>query len=69
MKFTPADRADPMWQRLRAYIVERIEYHRTQNDNDLTPEQTAKVRGRIAELTGILRLSEDRPEEFKPEEF
>lgn len=61
-RITPAQRMSPLWLDLSAHLRERLASLRVQNDNvNLTPEKTAVLRGRIAELNSILGLSEDRP--------
>lgn len=55
----PLDQSDfttATWMKLRAYCEKEIETLRKQNDGDLPPEITAKTRGRIAELKGLLAL-------------
>ena len=61
MNITAADRDSPVWRWLIAHLEERIDVLRRQNDNDLTPEQTSKLRGQILELARLLRLDKDRP--------
>jgi hypothetical protein len=61
VKFDPADLQNPLWIRLRADFEQRIAEHRLANDADQTPETTAKLRGRIEELKGLLRLADDQP--------
>jgi hypothetical protein len=49
-----------VWLKLEAHLNERLSALRTNNDGDLTPEQTAKTRGRIAFAKEILALAEQR---------
>lgn len=60
-RLTSADRASPLWQRLRAHLEQRLAKYRTRNDGALAPEDTAHLRGRIAVLKDLLALEEDRP--------
>lgn len=61
-RITPAQRMSPLWMDLSAFLRDRLESLRVQNDNlNLTPEKTQVLRGRIAELNMILGLSEDKP--------
>jgi len=60
------DLASPVWQKLRVYLQARIDSHRRKNDNDLSPEATAKLRGRLAEAQLILKL--ENPRTVMPED-
>ena len=40
--------------RLKAYLQERLEQLRSENDADVSPERTANTRGRIAEIKTLL---------------
>lgn len=59
---TPADRASDCWRHIKKHCEERLQALRTKNDNSLTPEQTAKVRGSIAEMKHLLSLATEKPE-------
>lgn len=61
-----AERRDALWLRLKAYMEGRLQQHRVSNDSDKTPDATAKLRGRIAELNYLIDL--DRPVEHVPVE-
>jgi hypothetical protein len=50
------DRHSPTWAKLRRHLEARITELRRQNDSDADPMKTAKLRGRIAELKGLLSL-------------
>jgi hypothetical protein len=63
---TREERASPLWARVREILEERIAKHRLANDSDRPPEETAKLRGRIAELKDLLKLEKDPPQ--APEE-
>jgi hypothetical protein len=57
------DLESPTWHRLSEYLEKRLARLREQNDGDQSEADTAKLRGRIAELKLILSLSKtDRPE-------
>lgn len=47
------------WQKVEAYINNRLDTLRANNDADLDPIQTALVRGRIRELKALVDLSKD----------
>lgn len=61
MKLTEAEKISALWIRLHAHLSEKLEIARKKNDGDLTPDQTAKLRGRISALKEILALSETEP--------
>lgn len=47
------------WRRISEHLNKRLSKLREQNDGDLPDEETAKLRGRIAELKLILSFSKD----------
>ena len=57
MVLDAVDRQKAVWLKLRAHLVDRLTTLRASNDGDKSPIETAKLRGRIAELK--LLLSED----------
>jgi len=57
---TAADRESPLWRRFEAHLNERLAVLREQNDADKTPDATAHIRGRIAELKTLLDLARER---------
>lgn len=61
-RLTPADRQSQTWARLRTHLNERLQSMRAQNDGDLDPVATAKMRGRIAEIKAMLALEQDLPQ-------
>lgn len=65
-EFSDAERRDPLWNRIKAFLEGRLQSHRLDNDNNKSPEDTAKLRGRIAELKYLLDL--DRRVEHVPAE-
>jgi hypothetical protein len=54
------DRVSDVWLRLRERLLARLDLLRRQNDLDLTPEKTALLRGRIAELKNLLAAGESQ---------
>lgn len=56
---TEAEKHSVTWRKLCAHIEARIDAHRKRNDGDLTPEETAQMRGRIKEAKAILALGDD----------
>lgn len=58
-------RISTAWEEIRGILEERLERHRQKNDAEDTPEKTARLRGRIAEIKDILALGEEpKPKEF-----
>lgn len=53
-QLTPAEISSPLWMKLKAHIEARVAGHRRTNDGNLGIEETAKIRGRIAEGKYIL---------------
>lgn len=49
------------WTRFKAQITARLSDLRSSNDGDKSPEHTAKLRGRIAELKNLLALDIPAP--------
>ena len=49
------------WRAIEDRANLRLEELRKRNDGDLSAEQTAKVRGRIAELRDLLTLAQPAP--------
>lgn len=58
MTLTEHDKRSTLWLKLEAHLNERVEMYRKQNDGNLSPEETIRVRGRIAQLKEILALNE-----------
>lgn len=56
-----AEKNSAVWLKIKAHLEERLEKVRLQNDADLTPDQTAKLRGRIAEIKSFLALENPPP--------
>lgn len=57
----PHERNSALWQRLIKHCNQRLEDLRLQNDGDRDDQQTAKLRGRIAEVKAIIALADDLP--------
>jgi hypothetical protein len=53
-----------LWKRLSEHLEDKLNEHRCSNDNELSPESTAKLRGRIASIQYVLSLGveNDLPE-------
>jgi hypothetical protein len=50
-----------MWRRLRGHLEDKLGELRGQNDGELDQFQTAKLRGRIECLKGIIALGDEPP--------
>lgn len=50
-----------VWGKIKAHLTERLEGLRVSNDNELSADRTARLRGRIAELKYLLALEDDNP--------
>lgn len=59
---TELERSSAVWQKLKPYYEARLASLRAKNDGNLTPEQTQRLRGQIAEVRGILSLGTDKPQ-------
>lgn len=55
------DRIDPLWIKLKAEYESRLTQLRTSNDRDMSDTETAKLRGRIAELRRIIDMGAEKP--------
>lgn len=65
MNLSKTDRLSPIWVAIKAHLESRLERLRLMNDNEsLDAVQTASIRGRIAEVKGLLSVGED-PVEFQ----
>ena len=58
---TPRELQDPVWLKLKAYYELRLVDLKKQNDADLPQDQTAKLRGRIAEVKKLLDIGNPKP--------
>lgn len=55
-KLTTAERHSACWVRMKAHLEERLNAHRRKNDGNLSMEETARLRGRIADTLYVLSL-------------
>ncbi len=60
IELTSTDTASALWRSLSAHFNDRLAELRASNDAPATPEHTAMLRGRIAELKDLLRLADTR---------
>lgn len=59
---TREERESPLWLKIKAGLEARLEMHRKKNDNPQGVEETADLRGRIAEAKFFLGLGNEKPE-------
>lgn len=59
MTLTDLERQSALWQKLAAHLSERLDAQRARNDGELSPEETHKLRGRIAQIKEILALARE----------
>jgi len=53
-RLTAQERDSALWQKLKAEVEHEIDIMRKQNDGDKGAEETAKLRGRIAQAKKFL---------------
>jgi len=58
---TVEERRSPLFLKLLEHWTNRLEISRMQNDGDRPEIETAKLRGRIAELKACIDLSKESP--------
>ena len=56
MYLHPIEAQSALWLKLKELMLERLDTLRHQNDGVLSLEETARLRGRIAELKNLLAL-------------
>lgn len=52
------ERQDALWKKIQVQLVERLNMLRLRNDGNLSPDVTAKTRGRIAEVKRMLAFGD-----------
>ena len=61
MTLTKEERNDPLWLKLKAEYEARLAQLRASNDKDMSETETAKLRGRIAEVRKFIDLGTEKP--------
>lgn len=61
----PHEKNHALWLRVEEILKYRLEMYRKQNDAPLDERQTARLRGRIAELKDLLGLGNEPFEDAK----
>lgn len=57
-ELTPGEQSSALWLKLKSHLEKRLSDARCRNDFAMTSEQTAALRGQIAELKAFLSLGE-----------
>ena len=57
-KLAAHERTNPLWIRLEQHMRDQLADLRQMNDAPMTPERTADLRGRIAQLKELLALAD-----------
>lgn len=65
---TVEDQRSPAWRKIKAYVQAELEIARRSLERDITPEQTAKLRGQIRSMNALLALDESQAPEAVVEE-
>lgn len=60
-KLAASDVASPTWAKLERHLRARLADLRARNDNPQTADETAFLRGRIAEVKALLHTAEEDP--------
>lgn len=60
MTLTKEERDHPIWLKLKAEYEARLAQLRSSNDKDMGDTETAKQRGRIAEVKRFLEIGEEK---------
>lgn len=61
MRLTEQEMQSAVWLKLQAFMGERLQSLRCQNDGDLTLDQTNRLRGRVAQLKELLAIGQPTP--------
>lgn len=63
MKLDKIEQRSAVWLKLQQHIQDRLDQLRQQNDGDLDPIATARIRGRVAMAKEILDLGQPDQEQ------
>lgn len=64
--FAESDKQSPTWRKIRTHVKDLLVLRRGELELNKTPEETERLRGRIAELKGLLKIEEDQVIEDSP---
>lgn len=56
MMLERGERASPLWVKISAYLVDKIEIARQQNDGNLSLQETDRLRGKIDAYKSLLEI-------------
>lgn len=59
-ELTESERMSALWQKLAQHYGERLSALRAKNDKPGNPDDTARLRGRIAEVKALLSLGQPK---------
>lgn len=60
-ELSDGERRNQLWLKLKAHFEESLRVLRCKNDELLSADETAAIRGQIKCLRGIIRLGDDPP--------
>jgi len=66
IELNDAERGSPLLDKLIRYYADRLVTLRASNDNDLSPEDTARIRGKIIEVKAFLAIGQEKPTFISP---
>lgn len=58
LKLTPDELRSSVWLKLRAHLTHELTRLRARNDGNFNAEETARIRGQIAQLKMILKIGD-----------
>ena len=61
MTLTPIEQQSAVWKKLSSHMAARLDELRRKNDGDASEVETARTRGRIAQLKELLALADAEP--------
>lgn len=56
MMLERGERISPLWVKISEYLVDKIEIARKQNDGNLSPQETDRLRGKIDAYKSLLEI-------------
>lgn len=62
MKLSERELNDPLWMKLKSHYEAHLIQLRASNDNEKTDIETARLRGRIAQVKAFLAMGTPMPE-------
>ena len=62
IEINEVDKLTSLWQKLNTHFDQRLATLRLQNDKPQSEDQTAAIRGRIAEIKSFYELTKEYPQ-------